>query len=132
MTAPVSSDVFVFGSNLAGRHGRGAAFTAKMQYGAIYGQGEGLQGQSYAIPTKDVAMRSLSLSAISRYVDAFLRHANKNPNVTFNVTPIGTGLAGFSHDDIGPMFANAPKNCKLPIKWKVYMMEPDNYNYWNC
>lgn len=130
--------VFVFGSNLAGRHGAGAALSARLQYGAIYGQGEGLQGRSYAIPTKDGRdggslsrpSQILELRVIKKYVDNFLRFAARNPQLTFKVTAIGTGKAGFSHDDIGPMFCNAPPNCVLPTKWKDYMMDAESRKYW--
>jgi hypothetical protein len=132
MTTPVSSEIFVFGSNLGGRHGLGAALDAKTLYGAIEGQLEGLQGSSYGIPTKDLAMRSMSLKSINKRVYTFMEFAAANPQLTFNVTPIGTGLAGYSHDDIGPLFAYAPTNCKIPLVWQKYMKQPNNYKYWNC
>lgn len=110
--------IFVFGSNLAGRHGKGAALHARQEHGAIYGQGVGLQGNSYAIPTKDARLRTLPLSNINRYVEAFLEFADAHSEMTFQVTAIGTGLAGYSHDQIAPMFADAPRNCELPSQWK--------------
>ena len=70
----LENEVFVFGSNLAGRHGKGAALHARQQHGAIYGQGVGLQGSSYAIPTKDSLLRTLPLSEINKYVYDFLIH----------------------------------------------------------
>lgn len=103
--------VFVFGSNLAGRHGAGAARFAKLQHGAIYGQGEGLQGRSYAIPTKDERIETLALSRIQIYVDHFLRFARGSPHLQFKVTPIGCGLAGYTPAQITPMFEDAPANC---------------------
>lgn len=126
----VTKPVFVFGSNLAGRHGKGAAAIAKLQYGAIYGVGEGIQGQSYAIPTKDEKIRSLSLIQVKRHVDTFLRYAKANPGVIFKVTAIGTGLAGFKHDDIGPMFYDAPINCILPISWRDYVISNSDRKFW--
>jgi len=110
----MTTDIFVFGSNLAGRHGRGAAKFAKDKRGAIYGQGHGLQGQSYAIPTKDKQLRVLPLSQIKIYVAVFLRFARENPTLTFELTPVGCGLAGYQYGDIGPMFADAPPNVKKP------------------
>ena len=110
--------IFVFGSNLAGRHNKGAALTAKNQYGAIYGQGNGRQGNSYAIPTKDVYLRSLPLETINFYVDVFLQYAKDNENLEFNVTKVGCGLAGYTDKDIAPMFKNAPINCNLPEGWR--------------
>lgn len=102
------NEIFVFGSNLAGRHGKGAALEAKLNWGAIYGQGAGLQGNSYAIPTKDHALRSLPLTEINKYVKTFIKFAAKhwivNSDFYFIVTPVGCGLAGYSYYDIAPMF----------------------------
>jgi hypothetical protein len=109
--------VFVFGSNLAGRHGKGAALFALRNHGAIYGQGIGRQGNSYAIPTKDVQIKTLPLTEIEKYVDLFLQYAIENPDTIFEVTKIGCGLAGYKESDIKPMFKNAPVNCKLPEGW---------------
>ena len=113
----MSDTIFVFGSNLAGRHGKGAALTAKMYHGAIYGQGIGRQGNSFAIPTKDENLRVLTLKQIEFYVAAFLAYANANPELTFNVTRVGCGLAGYTDAQIGPMFKGAPSNCILPEGW---------------
>lgn len=110
-------NVFVFGSNLAGRHGKGAAACALANHGAIYGQGKGLQGSSYAIPTKDKELKALPLPAISVYVLEFLYFAHKHPNYTFNVTRIGCGLAGYTDEQIGPMFNEASANVNLPAGW---------------
>jgi hypothetical protein len=112
--------VFVFGSNLAGRHGKGAALTARKQFGAIYGQGVGLQGNSYAIPTKDRNVKTLSLEKIEPHVQIFLEFARANPAMTFEITPIGTGLAGYKNSEIAPMFRGAPPNCHLPAQWRAY------------
>jgi len=113
-----SKPIFVFGSNLAGRHGAGAALYARQYCGAIYGQGVGLQGNSWAIPTKDYQLRTLPLSEIAGYVAAFLTQAEAlYPHLTFEVTRIGCGLAGYRDDQIAPFFANAPKNCILPPAW---------------
>ncbi len=88
--------IFVFGSNLAGRHGKGAALHARQFYGARNGVGVGFVGRSYAIPTKDERIRTLPLNRIRPYVDAFLAFARDNPELEFNVTRIGCGLAGYS------------------------------------
>jgi len=111
--------VFVFGSNLAGRHGKGAALTAYRNHGAIYGQGMGLQGNSYAIPTKDEEINTLPLHKIKQYVDVFIKFAILNPEMKFEVTRIGCGLAGYEDHEIAPMFKNAPENCILPVGWRV-------------
>lgn len=106
--------IFVFGSNLAGRHGKGAALWALRYYGARYGQGEGRQGDSYAIPTKDAELRSLPLADIAWHVATFLQYAQEHPELAFVVTPIGCGLAGYKPGDIAPMFRGATWNCDLP------------------
>jgi len=106
--------VFVFGSNLAGRHGKGAAQVAVLHFGAVYGVGEGMTGQAYALPTKDAHVRTLSLAAIAGHVGRFLRFAATRPDLKFVVTEVGTGLAGYSAEQIAPMFAAAGPNVLLP------------------
>lgn len=124
--------IFVFGSNMAGRHGMGAAKYAVQYYGAIYGQGEGLQGDSYAIPTKSFDMSILKLPIIDEHIKKFLRFAEQRPDLIFDVTPIGTGLARHKAVDIAPMFKGAPDNVNLPDAFKVIldaqriMAEPDS------
>jgi len=109
-----TTPVFVFGSNLAGRHGKGAALWALNNRGAIKGQGIGRQGNSYAIPTKDRNLNTLPLAAIREYVSDFLMYAEAHPATEFQLTAIGCGLAGYSPRDIVPMFARVPPNVKLP------------------
>lgn len=110
----IDRNVFVFGSNLAGRHGKGAAKTALLHWGAIYGQGHGLQGSSYAIPTKDAKIRTLPLTEIAKYVIIFLDFADDHPELTFFVTAIGCGLAGYTPAHIAPLFRSVPDNVRLP------------------
>lgn len=95
-------EIFVFGSNLAGAHGGGAARAARLHFGAVMGQGVGLQGQSYAIPTMQGGPET-----IKPYVDDFILFAKQHPELTFLVTPIGCGIAGFHARDIAPLFASA-------------------------
>jgi len=109
--------IFVFGSNLAGRHGAGAAKDALEQYGAIYGQAEGRQGDSYAIPTKSSKLEPLPLAWINEHVQAFLIYATAHPKLAFQVTRIGCGLAGYRDEDIAPRFRDAPSNCHLNPAW---------------
>lgn len=109
--------IFVFGSNLAGRHGRGAALYARLNHGAVYGVGIGPQGNAYAIPTKDERLNTLPLTSILDYVIDFINYAERHPELTFEVTRIGCGLAGYKDADIAPMFALAPSNCLLPTGW---------------
>lgn len=110
--------IFVFGSNLAGRHGKGTALEALQKHGAEYGVGEGRTGQAYAIPTKDHQLRPRSLGCIDLSVETFLRYARGHPELTFEVCRIGCGNAGYTDDEIAPMFASAPDNCQLPEGWR--------------
>lgn len=115
--------IFVFGSNLAGIHGAGAAKYARLAKGAKYGVGIGRTGQSYAIPTKDAQIiKTLSLATIKAFVDDFLQYAKDNPQLQFQVTCIGCGLAGLKHEDIAPMFDDAPiENCWFDNLWYPYL-----------
>ena len=110
--------IFVFGSNLAGRHGKGAALFARKTHGAVYGVGVGRTGNAYAIPTKNVRLMTLPLPCIEAYVAEFLDYARGNPEIEFQVTKIGCGLAGYSEKQISPMFVHAPVNCHLPEGWR--------------
>lgn len=110
--------IFVFGSNLAGRHGAGAALYAAQHHGAKRGIGRGRTGNAYAIPTKDERIRTLPLDDIYRYVQEFLTYAGERYWEVFEVTRVGCGLAGYNDGDIAPMFANAPANCVLPKGWR--------------
>lgn len=121
---------FVFGSNLAGIHGAGAAFHAKKHYGAVMGRGIGFYGNSYAIPTKDENIDTLPLERIKTYVDWFVEFATLHQELTFKVTAIGTGLAGYKHTDIAPMFAAAPENCILPEAWRSILPETSFERKW--
>ena len=108
--------VFVFGSNLAGRHGKGAAKDALNYHGAIYGIGEGYQGNSYAIPTKGRHLEVLSLPEIERNVNRFIHFVNQHPELEFYVTAVGCGLAGYSPEQIAPFFGEliTKENVELP------------------
>lgn len=109
--------IFVFGSNLAGRHGKGAALFAKNNYGAQYGVGYGRTGNCYAIPTKDEDLRVLPLSTIKAWCHAFIEYATAHPELQFHVTPVGTGLAGYSKSEIAPFFLKMPLNCEYSKEW---------------
>lgn len=115
------NEIFVFGSNLSGRHGKGAARTAFKLFGAVYGQAYGLQGQSYAIPTVDAEITNkLPISLIESYVNDFIAFAKENEKLTFYVTEIGCGLAGYKAKDIRPLFIKAldVKNIVLPLRFR--------------
>lgn len=106
-----ADEIFVFGSNLAGMHGAGAAYIAFQKFGAVMGCGVGLRGQSYAIPTMQGGVET-----IKPYVDDFIAYAKSRPDLFFYVTRIGCGIAGFRDKDIAPLFKDAAgvENICLP------------------
>lgn len=113
----IDNEIFVFGSNLQGSHGGGAAAIAAKQFGAIWGQGVGLQGQSYGIPTMHGGVEE-----IKPYVDEFIEFAKQNPNLKFLVTRIGCGIAGFTEEEMAPLFAEGAnvENVYLPDTfWEI-------------
>lgn len=115
------NEIFVFGSNLQGYHGGGAARLAMNQWGAVWGQGTGLQGQTYAIPTMQGG-----IGTIRPYIDQFIKFAQNDPERTFLVTEIGYGIAGFRPADIAPLFKNAINipNIWLPQRfWEILQKE---------
>ena len=109
------NEIFVFGSNLKGMHGGGAAYIAYRKFGAVMGQGVGLQGQSYAIPTMQGGVET-----IRPYVDEFIEFAKSRQDLTFLVTRIGCGIAGFTDEQIAPLFTAARdlQNVALPEGWR--------------
>ncbi len=113
-------EVFVFGSNLKGLHAGGAARTALRLFGAKMGQGVGMQGQSYAIPTMQGGIET-----IRPYVDDFIRFARQRSQTTFYVTRIGCGIAGFSDEEIAPLFDKALelRNVRLPESFVRIMLQ---------
>jgi hypothetical protein len=112
------NEIFVFGSNTAGRHGKGAALQAKQQFGAYYGQGEGLMGQSYAFPTLDENLQKLPhwrllLSTAHLYLTSVER-----PDLTFIITKVGCGLAGYDESYMRSFFLYPAPNMVLPEDWQ--------------
>ena len=112
-------EIFVFGSNRAGRHGMGAALFARKYHGAVYGIGEGLTGTAYAIPTKDEDLNTLPLSEIEKHIVIFIKYARSNLKMLFMLTPIGTGLAGYSKSEIASILKKyeLPNNIVLTTSW---------------
>lgn len=108
------NEVFVFGSNLSGSHGGGAALVAYRKFGAIWGQGVGLQGQSYGIPTMHGGVEK-----IKPYVDEFIAFARQHQDLVFLVTRVGCGIAGFTDEEMAPLFSEAKQleNVFLPRLW---------------
>ena len=129
ITKLAPNEIFVFGSNLAGRNGKGAAKLAQDKFGAKYGIGIGFSGQSYAIPTKDGTngqslsdpRATLPLEEIKEYVSDFLYDAEGCPELIFLVTEIGCGLAGYDVSDIAPMFETAQENVWLPNRFVIFL-----------
>lgn len=116
------NEVFVFGSNPEGHHAGGAAYLAYRKFGAIWGQGTGLQGQSYAIPTMQGGVET-----IKPYVDEFVEFAQRHPSKTFLVTEIGCGIAGFTVNEIAPLFEKAKEveNIYLPNRFREVSERPE-------
>ena len=128
-TRPIFGEVFVFGSNLAGIHGAGAAKAARLYYGAKLGVGIGPQDisqahidiKSYAIPTKDAKIETLPLDIIKYYVDGFVAYTKVHKDTQFFITRIGCGLAGYEDKDIAPMFKECGDNCSFAELWEKYL-----------
>lgn len=118
-------EIFVFGSNLSGIHGKGAAKVA-IGFGAIYGIGIGIQGSTYAIPTKDRNVRdSLDIEVIKKYVDEFIEYAKLHSDLCFLVTEIGCGLAGYKPSEISVLFKGAIEvsNIHLPLSFWYHLLK---------
>jgi hypothetical protein len=130
--------IFVFGSNLGGIHGAGAARFAAEHRGAKMGVGYGRTGQSYAIPTKGAKHgrvgATLPLVTINRFVTDFLTYAREHPELQFQITCIGCGLAGLKHENIASMFKDAPDNCWFDNTWFPYLTtgagDQPQHRYW--
>ena len=110
-------EVFVFGSNAAGAHGGGAARFAYDRFGAVWGQAEGLQGQSYGIDTMS------GLEVLEQQAARFLAFARATPDLRFLLTEVGCGIAGYTPDDVAPFFAGAPDNVVLPASFRAVLGE---------
>lgn len=117
----MTTEIFVFGSNRAGIHGAGAAAYAYKTLNAKWGVGEGLTGSCYALPTKNRKIESYTRQTLAKHIRRFIQFADKRPNLTFRVTRVGCGLAGFTDIQVAPMFLDAPANCLFDTKWKPYL-----------
>lgn len=125
----MTKEIFVFGSNLAGVHGAGAAKVARLSHGAIISKGMGLMGNSYAIPTKDKNLKPLPKHGIAVEVIRFNMFTWNNPDLTFKVTKVGCGLAGYRDDEIAFLFTGANhNNTKFDRAWEPYL--PIFANFW--
>jgi hypothetical protein len=122
--------IFVFGSNLAGRHGKGSALEARQKYGAVYGQGVGMQGHSYGIPTKDGHLNILPIPVIAAYVLDFLNHARNDTRREYRLVAIGCGLASYKPNQIAPLFIETPGNCQLPEEFRSALAEQPTAPRW--
>lgn len=138
----MTTEIFVFGSNLAGRHGLGSAKRAAMRHGAQWGCGVGRMGMSYAIPTKDRDLKTMPLEKIKPFIRDFVQYAEENPDITFKMVEIGCGLAGYEPWQIAPMFYGTPPNVILPpsfarllkkdlyVRMKATAYEVDEWPEW--
>jgi hypothetical protein len=113
--------IWVFGSNLKGIHGKGAAKVAHVNFGAQYGVGRARMGMSYAIPTKATPYRDTLWTYIVLEVQAFIEYAREHPQEKFFVTRVGCGNAGYPDADMAPLFKGAPTNCHFAQEWKPYL-----------
>ena len=115
--------IFVFGSNVRGAHGKGAALDAVKLFGAQYGVGLGIAGKSFAIPTKDAFLRTLDTVTINHYIQTFKSFVEANPHLTFYLTPIGCGLANYTAADIAPLFLPLRHlDIIFPISFKPFLI----------
>lgn len=123
-------EIFVFGSNTEGRHGKGDALEARLHHGAVYGQSRGLQGNAWAIITKDLSKgkRSIPLDYIKAQVLELIAFACIHPqeDYKFLVSPIGCGLAGYTPEEIAPFFEKSPPNVILPDVFKRVLHNLNN------
>ena len=117
------NEIFVFGSNLAGRHGKGAALVAKRFFGAKYGTGWGFTGKCFAIPTKGYRIEILPLETIKRYIDTLFKKSQElEPKLTYLVTKVGCGYAGYKDSEIAPLFKGCDyRNTVFHIDWMEYL-----------
>ena len=113
-----TNEIFVFGSNQRGAHAGGAARLAKEEFGAQEGVGEGLTGQSYAFPTLTASFEKVSRTSLEASRDRLFATARPHPDKTFLLTKVGCGIAGFTEDEIRPLFKNAPSNIMPPEDWR--------------
>jgi hypothetical protein len=120
-TIPTNKCIFVFGSNLAGVHGAGAASVARRHFGAECYMGRGRYGKSYALPTKDKHIKSLTLLSIKANVKEFIKYAQRWPKTQFFITRIGCGLAGYKDSEIAPLFYPPLDNCSYAEDWLPYL-----------
>lgn len=112
------NEIFVFGSNLAGRHGAGAALQARTQFGARWGHGEGITGRCYAFPTLDENLQRLPMERLEQARDKLYRACWKNPDHRFLLTKVGCGLAGYPEEQMRALFAQPEPNLILPEDWR--------------
>lgn len=116
--------IFVFGSNLAGLHGAGAARTALEHFGAVEGVGRGWSGQSYAIPTMNEHLQQMPLSQIQHYVEDFKIYTKNHPKNKYFITSIGCGIAGYKVEEIAPMFKGISHNVIFPQSFRPFVEKP--------
>lgn len=132
ITQLAPNEIFVFSSNLAGRHGAGAARQAHKQFGAQMGCGEGITGSCYAFPTLDETLRQLPIHRIEQAREALFSECRSRPTLRFLLTKVGCGLAGYPEEQMSVLFTNPPANLILPEDWKSQhderLVQQSNHN----
>ncbi len=139
--APPRQRIFVFGSNLSGIHGAGAALYARQHHGAVLGVGVGRTGQAYALPTKGqntarpgqrAVLPVLPLQQISVHANLFRLYAQDHPQLEFQLTAVGCGYAGYSAAQIAPLFARCPPNVLMPPEWRDQLSALPDQRFWEA
>jgi hypothetical protein len=120
-SGPEPDQFFVFGSNKRGVHGAGAARYAMDHLGAKLGEWDGITGKTYAIPTKDEYIQTMEIEEIFKYVAKFVKFTKDNFDLNFFITGIGCGLAGYTPEEIAPLFRDCGANCSFPDTWEPYL-----------
>jgi hypothetical protein len=119
--------IFVFGSSLDGNHAGGAARFAYLHHGAVMGIGEGLTGNSYALPTVGIKFAPMTFGLVFEHIRTFINFTRQHPDLKFQVTRIGCGIAGFKDSDIAAVFADASANCLFDEAWREFL---PTANFW--
>lgn len=123
----MTNQVFVFGSNMAGKHLAGAAHTAYKKYGARWGKGMGHYGDSYALPTLNANLMRLPLDELRIVISAFIVYAMNHPDLEFKVTRVGCGIAAYDDSVVASMFNEAPSNCSFDLSWQSFLGSDRKY-----
>lgn len=120
-TIPEKGWIFVFGSNLGGRHGKGAAVVARKNFGAEFGRGHGRTGDTYAIPIKTRQLDTLNINTVTEMIEEFVAYSRTHPELKFFVVRVGCGLGNYKDEQIAPLFRECGENCSFAEEWRPYL-----------